>query len=65
MYCARFHQGDPVWGQKMSCDAFPEGIPDDIIVSQFDHRLPHEGDQGLQFLPAHPGDPVFDPFAEV
>lgn len=31
------------------CDAFPKGIPQDIITSEFDHHNPHEGDHGIQF----------------
>ena len=36
------------------CDAFPSGtgIPEEIIMSQFDHRQPHAGDHDKQFIPA-------------
>jgi hypothetical protein len=61
MWCTRRHQ-ERVFGQPATCDAFPEGIPDEIWKSQFDHRNPHPGDQGLQFDPKEPGDPPFDAF---
>ncbi len=33
------------------CDAFPDGIPNDILLSQSDHRQPHYGDSGIRFDP--------------
>ena len=33
------------------CDAFPNGIPTPILLSQADHRKPYEGDKGIRFEP--------------
>lgn len=32
------------------CEAFPDGIPDDVRTMRFDHRQPHLADNGLTFL---------------
>lgn len=33
----------------LTCDAFPNRIPDVIFVNEFDHRKPFKGDRGIQF----------------
>lgn len=32
-----------------ACDAFPNGIPMSILLSEADHRLPYPGDNGILF----------------
>lgn len=32
------------------CAAFPEGIPDAILMNKVDHREPVKGDHGIQFV---------------
>ena len=50
--CARLRPG-----AKPMCEAFPEGIPDDIWVRAFDHRNHYPGDDGIRFAPI-PGEPL-------
>ena len=38
-------------GLVLTCDAFPQRIPDAILESKVDHRQPVEGDHGIQFEP--------------
>lgn len=33
----------------LKCLAFPDGIPDDILTGEFDHTVPHDGDNGIQY----------------
>lgn len=53
--CVHFH-GDSV------CNAFPEGIPEDILYSRHDHREPYPGDDGILFEPN--SEDALDPFSE-
>ena len=38
--------------REPTCAAFPEGIPEEIFLSRFDHRRPYPGDKGFRFEPA-------------
>ncbi|MEM7346614.1 MAG: hypothetical protein AAF485_20415 [Chloroflexota bacterium] len=35
--------------QAKACNAFPEGIPEEIWTNQHDHNTPYPGDQGIRF----------------
>jgi hypothetical protein len=41
--CKRFDQ------RTMTCEAYPDGIPQEIFDNEWDHRLPKPGDHGIQF----------------
>lgn len=35
--------------EKLSCKAYPKGIPEKIIEGEVDHKKPYKGDNGIQF----------------
>ena len=37
--------------QPLTCDAYPNGIPQAILHSGVDHRTPQPGDHGITFEP--------------
>jgi hypothetical protein len=59
--CRRFQPEGEDW--PPSCEAF-DAIPADILASRFDHRQPHPGDHGLQFV-QDPEKPDLDPIEEL
>lgn len=55
--CVHFGAHDnPENSALVTCEAFPAGIPDEILREGFDHRNPFEGDGGIQFTPKGPVD---------
>jgi hypothetical protein len=44
------------------CDAFPGGIPNEILLSKADHRKPFPGDNGIQFEPKSAKDAEYASF---
>ena len=36
---------------RPKCEAFPGGIPFEIITAQHDHVEPFRGDKGLRYIP--------------
>jgi len=39
------------WGVAICCEAFPSGIPEEILTGQVSHTTPYPGDHGLLFDP--------------
>ena len=44
--CAHYDWEDQ---EKMSCKAFPKGIPKAITQGEHDHKVPYKGDKGIQY----------------
>lgn len=39
---------------KSGCDAFPEGIPEELRTGERSHRFPYPGDRGIRYEPREP-----------
>jgi hypothetical protein len=44
--------------RTFKCTAFPDGIPDQILLSEHDHKKPFPGDNGIHFEPITPSKPI-------
>lgn len=43
--------GEEETTERLICEAFPEGIPEVILLDERDHREPFPGDRGVRFEP--------------
>ena len=37
--------------KKKQCKAFPDGIPEEILIGEHDHKTKYKGDNGITFEP--------------
>ena len=50
LFCKHYRGVDPKKDTDV-CDAFPEGIPIEIMDYNYDHRLPFPNDKGIRLEP--------------
>lgn len=50
MTCSRLREG-------LVCEAYPDGIPEEILDNRVDHRVPQPGDRGLHYEPQEGAEP--------
>ncbi len=52
-FCKHLHTATPE--EPLTCDAFPDGIPEPIATTKVEHVEPYPGDNGIRFepLPEH------------
>lgn len=46
--CRHYHRAT---SGPATCDAFPDGIPREILTARHDHKSPFPGDRGIRFEP--------------
>lgn len=39
------------WKENIVCNAFPDGIPEEILTGEHDHTESFDGDNGITFEP--------------
>ena len=44
--------------KKLTCAAFPDGIPTAILTNLADHRREYKGDHGIRYEPIDPTFPL-------
>jgi len=54
-YCIHSHKNNP--DIVKGCEAFPDGIPQDILDWFVSHNVPYPGDRGIRFEPIKGFDP--------
>jgi hypothetical protein len=62
-FCKRFNipVRSPSGPAPLTCEAFPDGIPDPILRAEISHAEPYPGDGGKTFVPLYPGAKPIDP----
>jgi hypothetical protein len=60
--CKHLNRTNPRPLLDPKCDAFPQGIPWDVLLSKVDHRQPLTGDHGVEFEPVEPSDADYADF---
>lgn len=64
-YTCKHYRGIDTKSDARVCDAFPEGIPDEIRLYRYDHRLPFPNDNGIRLEPNPKYYPDIDKFNKV
>lgn len=44
--CKNLHRNT---SRSITCEAFPNGIPNEITSNKYDHHAPYPGDNGIKF----------------